>query len=185
MIDREKDILEKSKKTYNRGMIIVILVNLMNIGLFFLILNAENKSFGHYIGLVVLILIQLLNIFMIRYGRKLRKNSIKTVVDFFKQNPEYRHYYSSKDINKNISIVGNYIFLIKSAKIIDINKGNNFEIWKSTLGRHRPIYYTLDFDEDGEKNNVFLGTLSSIEIQKLEHYISRYGKLKASLNSSL
>ncbi len=35
IMNREKEIIEKSKKTYNRGMIISVLVNLMNIGLIF------------------------------------------------------------------------------------------------------------------------------------------------------
>ncbi len=142
-------------------------------------LNAKNKGAGHYIGLVVLILVQLLYIFMLRYGVKLRKNSIQSTVDFFEQNPQYRQYHSNNDISKNISIIGNYIFLINGAKIIDLNKSSNFEFYTSRY--HHQLFqtnYSLTFDNDGKRESVFLGPLSSVGLEKLKNYISNYEKLK-------
>ncbi len=178
MIDREKEMIEKSRKTYRRGIRLSIFISLMNIGLILLVLNTDNKGVGHYICLVVLLLVQLLYIFMIRYGRTLRENSVKTIVEFFEKNPEYRQYHSD-DINEGISIVGNYIFLSKGAKIIDLSKGSNYEVYVSETRRQRlRSYYNLGFEKDGKRESVFLGTISSAGLDKLRNYLRNYEKLK-------
>ncbi len=174
MVDREKEIIEKSRKTYRKGIRVSILVSLMNIGLMLVVFNAKNKSVGHYIFLIVLILLQLLYIFMIRYSKTLRENSVKTIVEFFKQNPGYRQYHSN-DINEAISIIDNYMFLNKAAKIIDLSKGSNYKVHVSTTRRQRlRSYYNLDFDKNGKRESLFIGHLTRVELDKLRNYLSNF-----------